>query len=99
MSGCTSRSWRNLPPMAANCRLTSRRELQGEFTRCEEATMSGVLINLLIQVIAGAIGGNVAGGASKELSLGTAGNTIAGAIGGGVGGQLLTALIPARQLG
>jgi hypothetical protein len=32
--------------------------------------MSGVLINLLIQVIAGAIGGNVAGGASKELSLG-----------------------------
>jgi len=41
--------------------------------------MSGVFTNLLIQVIAGAIGGNVAGGASKELSLGTAGNTIAGA--------------------
>jgi len=37
--------------------------------------MSGVFTNLLIQVIAGAIGGNVAGGASKELSLGTAGNT------------------------
>ena len=36
----------------------------------------------------------VAGGASKDLSLGTAGNTIAGAIGGGVGGQILTALIP-----
>ena len=42
--------------------------------------MSGVLINLLIQVIAGAIGGNVAGGASKELSLGTAGNAMAGAM-------------------
>jgi hypothetical protein len=45
--------------------------------------MSGVLINLIIQIVAGAIGGNVAGGASKDLSLGTAGNTIAGAIGGG----------------
>ena len=37
--------------------------------------MSGVLINLIIQIVAGAIGGNVAGGASKDLSLGTAGNT------------------------
>ena len=53
--------------------------------------MSGVLINLIIQIVAGAIGGNVAGGASKDLSLGTAGNTIAGAIGGGVGGQILSA--------
>jgi hypothetical protein len=34
--------------------------------------MSGVLINLIIQIVAGAIGGNVAGGASKDLSLGTA---------------------------
>ena len=43
--------------------------------------MSGVLINLIIQIVAGAIGGNVAGGTSKDLSLGTAGNTIAGAVG------------------
>ena len=56
--------------------------------------MSGVLINLIVQIIAGAIGGNVAGGASKDLNLGTAGNTIAGAIGGGVGGQILGAFIP-----
>ena len=56
--------------------------------------MSSVLINLIVQVIAGAIGGNVAGSASKDLSLGAAGNTIAGAIGGGLGGQLLTAVIP-----
>src|SRR5262245_14816568 len=59
--------------------------------------MSGVFTNLLIQVIAGAIGGNVAGGASKELSLGTAGNTIAGAIGGGVGGQLTDIALKARR--
>ena len=56
--------------------------------------MSGMLINLIIQIVAGAIGGNVAGVASKDVSLGTAGNTIAGAIGGGVGGQILGALIP-----
>src|SRR6476660_1988323 len=91
MCGCTSRSWRSSLPMAENCRLISRLELQ---TRPrEEALMSGMLINLIIQIVAGAIGGNVAGGASKDLSLGTAGNTIAGAI-GGVGGQILTALIP-----
>ena len=51
--------------------------------------MSGVLINLLIQIVAGAIGGNVAGGASKDLSLGTLCNKIACADGGGVGGQVL----------
>ena len=38
--------------------------------------MSGLLINLIIQIVAGAIGGNVAGAASKDVSLGTAGNTI-----------------------
>ena len=32
--------------------------------------MSGVLINLIIQIVAGAIGGNVAGGASKYSELG-----------------------------
>jgi hypothetical protein len=52
--------------------------------------MSGTLINLIIQIVAGALGGNAAGAASKDLSLGTAGNTIAGA----VGGQILTALVP-----
>lgn len=55
--------------------------------------MSGIWVNLLIQIIAGAVGGNVAG-AAKDINLGTLGNTVAGAIGGGVGGQLLTALIP-----
>jgi hypothetical protein len=57
--------------------------------------MSGMLINLFIQIVSGAIGGNVVGAASKDFSLGTLGNTIAGAIGGGVGGQVLAALIPA----
>ena len=47
--------------------------------------MSGMLINLIIQVVAGAIGGNAAGAASQDVSLGTAGNTILGAIGGGWG--------------
>jgi hypothetical protein len=42
--------------------------------------MSGTLINLIIQIVAGALGGNAAGAASKDLSLGTAGNTIAGAM-------------------
>lgn len=55
--------------------------------------MSGIWVNLLIQIIAGAVGGNFAG-AAKDINLGTLGNTVAGAIGGGVGGQLLTALIP-----
>jgi hypothetical protein len=50
--------------------------------------------SLIIQIVAGAIGGNIAGAASKDVSLGTAGNTIAGAIGGGVGGQLLGTIIP-----
>ena len=66
--------------------------------------MSATLINLIIQIVAGALGGNAAGAASKDMSLGTAGNTIAGAIGGGVGGQILTAFLPmlsnaARQRG
>ena len=36
--------------------------------------MSGTLINLIIQIVAGALGGNAAGAASKDVSLGTAGN-------------------------
>ena len=56
--------------------------------------MSGMLINLIIQVISGAVGGNVAAGAAKNVDLGTLGNTIAGAIGGGAGGQILGMLIP-----
>ena len=56
--------------------------------------MSGMLINLIIEIVAGAIGGNVAGAASKDMNLGTIGNSIAGAIGGGVGGQLLASFIP-----
>jgi hypothetical protein len=61
----------------------------------EEVDMSGVLINLIIQIVAGAIGGNAIGAASKDMSLGSLGNTIAGAIGGAGGGQILTALVPA----
>jgi len=34
--------------------------------------MSGMLINLIIQIVAGALGGNAAGAASKDMSLGTA---------------------------
>jgi hypothetical protein len=57
--------------------------------------MSGMLVNVVIQLIAGAIGGNVVGAAGgKNVDLGTAINSIVGAIGGGVGGQVLTALIP-----
>ena len=56
--------------------------------------MSGLLINLIIQIISGAVGGNVAAGAAKNIDLGTVGNTIAGAIGGGAGGQILGMLIP-----
>lgn len=52
---------------------------------------------LIIQIIAGAIGGNAAGAASKNVSLGGAGNTIAGAIGGGVLGQLLQIALPMLQ--
>jgi hypothetical protein len=44
----------------------------------EFRVMSGMLINLLIQIIAGAVGGNVAAGAAKNIDLGTFGNTIAG---------------------
>ena len=49
--------------------------------------MSGLLINLLIQIVSGAIGGNVAAGAAKNIDLGTLGNTLAGAIGGGAGDE------------
>src|SRR5260370_64859 len=45
--------------------------------------MSGVLINLIIQIISGAVGGNVAAGAAKNIDLGTLGNNIAAA--GGIG--------------
>jgi hypothetical protein len=31
--------------------------------------MSGMLINLIIQIVSGAIGGNVAGGAAKNIDL------------------------------
>src|SRR6478736_4381954 len=96
MCGCTSRSWRSSLPTAENYRLTSRLELQTR--QREETLMSGMLINLIIQLVAGAIGGNVAGGASKDLSLGTAGNMDIGALvgqfaGGGVAGALLTAIV------
>src|SRR5438094_789213 len=49
--------------------------------------MSGLLINLIIQVISGAIGGNVAAGAAKNVDLGTVLNTVVGAIGGCVAGR------------
>src|ERR1700726_1390624 len=60
----------------------------------EYPAMSGVLINLIIQIISGAVGGNVAAGAGKNIDLGTLGNTIAGGMCGGVGGQILGMLIP-----
>jgi uncharacterized membrane protein YeaQ/YmgE (transglycosylase-associated protein family) len=60
-----------------------------------DETMSGTIINLIIQIIAGAIGGNAAGSTMKDANLGAIGNTIAGAIGGVGGGQLLQALMPA----
>lgn len=56
--------------------------------------MSGMLINVIIQILGGAIGGNAAGAALKDVNLGAVGNTVAGAIGGGIGGQLLAAFIP-----
>ena len=37
----------------------------------EFRAMSGMLINLIIQIISGAVGGNVAGGAAKNIDLGT----------------------------
>jgi uncharacterized membrane protein YeaQ/YmgE (transglycosylase-associated protein family) len=40
--------------------------------------MSGLIVNLIIQIISGAVGGNVAAGAAKNIDLGTVGNTIAG---------------------
>src|SRR5262245_43000439 len=58
-------------------------------------SMSGTLVNLLIQVVAGIVGGNAAGASLKDYDLGALGNTIAGAIGGAGGGQILQALIPA----
>ncbi len=59
--------------------------------------MSGMLVNLIIQVIAGAFGGIVAGNVLTAYSLGTSGNTIAGAVGGGVGGYILSILLPSLQ--
>ncbi len=59
--------------------------------------MSGLLVNLIIQVIAGAFGGIVAGAVMKDYSLGTMGNTLAGAVGGGVGGFILLRLLPSLQ--
>jgi uncharacterized membrane protein YeaQ/YmgE (transglycosylase-associated protein family) len=58
--------------------------------------MSGILVNLIIQLISGAVGGNVVAAAAKNIDLGTLGNTIAGAIGGGVGGQILGMLLPCQ---
>jgi uncharacterized membrane protein YeaQ/YmgE (transglycosylase-associated protein family) len=59
--------------------------------------MSGMLVNLIIQVIAGAFGGIVAGNVMKDFNLGTMGNTIAGAVGGGVGGYVLMILLPSLR--
>jgi len=59
--------------------------------------MSGLLVNLIIQMIAGAFGGIVIGNVMTNYSLGTAGNTIAGAVGGGVGGYVLQLLVPSLQ--
>ena len=59
------------------------------------ATMSGILINLIIQAIGGAVGGNAIGATLKNLNLGPLGNTIAGALGGAGGGSILSSLIPA----
>src|SRR2546429_5539980 len=59
------------------------------------SSMSGTLVNLIIQLVAGTIGGNAAGASFKNYDLGALGNTIAGAIGGAGGGQILQALIPA----
>jgi hypothetical protein len=56
--------------------------------------MSGLLVNLIIQLVSGAIGGNVVGASARNADLGAVANSIVGAIGGGAGGQLLTALIP-----
>src|ERR1700682_6181611 len=49
--------------------------------------MSGILIDLIIQIVAGVIGAHAAGATLKNCTLGTVGNTIAGAIGGGGGGR------------
>ena len=57
-------------------------------------TMSGALINIIIQLISGAVGGNAVGGLLKNMSLGAAGNTVAGAVGGVAGGSILGSLIP-----
>src|SRR5437773_11251872 len=60
----------------------------------ECCVMSGMLINLIVQIVSGAIGGNVAGSAAKNIDLGMLGNTIAGAIGGGAGWEGLGMVIP-----
>ena len=56
--------------------------------------MSGVVINLIIQLIAGALGGNVIGAEVKNVDLGAIGNSIVGALGGLAGGMFLTGLVP-----
>jgi hypothetical protein len=56
--------------------------------------MSGVILNLIIEIVGGAVGGNAIGAALKNVSLGTAGNTIIGAIGGGLGGQIIEHVVP-----
>src|SRR5712691_1391677 len=70
---------------------------QTEYRIGEYRIMSGLFINLIIQIVSGAIGGNAAAGAAKNIDLGTLGNTLAGAVGGGVGGQILGLLIPPRR--
>lgn len=54
--------------------------------------MSGMIMNLIIQLITGAVGGNAVGSTVKSMSLGPIGNTIAGAV-GGVGGAHLAGLV------
>jgi len=56
--------------------------------------MSGMLINLIIQVISGRRRWKRCGRRRQDVDLGALGNTIAGAIGGGIGGQILGMLIP-----
>ena len=57
--------------------------------------MSGVVVDLIIQIIAGVIGGHAAGAVSKDYTFGAIGNTIMGAIGGVIGALVLQAAVPA----
>jgi uncharacterized membrane protein YeaQ/YmgE (transglycosylase-associated protein family) len=47
--------------------------------------MSGLLVNLIIQLVAGAIGGNAVAATAKNADLGAIANSVVGAIGGGAG--------------